>query len=408
MRKLGRVNRAWCVVAASALLVVSTASAQADGADGVVPTSTNLEAPASISLAEPVPVSLDEFVATFTHDTGVTTEDATLVYQTNKAIADFAIANEDNPSFGAVWVEYNPFTVRLRLATDVDDTLSTEFSQSLGRDVAVSHGGASAAALHGAAQILSQTSITFSVNEQTGQIDITGPDQALIEEQIFRAATLVDGGLLSGGRVDESAQSQRTVAAAGDAVGFLYPGQGSYTNVCTAGAMYEGTGVSGFITAGHCPDGNTYVNGFYSAAPTLRAESCNPDYQLQDFQYAPSPYNSAHAAPTYYVMYLAGGTYATQPVLKIGITSGNVSGQVVTYENHYFAAGGDCAASTNYTLKTSTTAAPGDSGGPILVLYNGYYYLRGITTGGASDTWSAYTPQFSLSGVHICEYANLC
>ena len=366
------------------------------------------------AVASPAPVpptaasDLEQYAAEFAKDQGVSPELARQIVEESVAVGAFDAKYRKDPRYGAEWVTYRPYQVHLRLTRD-DPTLVAEIQRSLAGKVDVVTAGVSAAEFDAATAAVQQRGLPFHAHPQTGKITVDA-DSSSIPADLDRA--IVEPA--DGPGNDVIHYDSLLAASAGDSVGYLL--YGGYADECTAGFTYKGSGVTGYATAGHCGGGNTYVAGFYSASPTPRSQNCNPDVEFTDFQYAPTPLNTAHDHyhGSTWTMHVGTGFYIGQLTRKIGMyengNTGSNTGTVLAYGTASAPAGGPCPAKNFTALAVSNTGAGGDSGGPVLLLYNGAYYLAGITTAGGPSGVGA-TPVWVLpipAGTHICSADNSC
>lgn len=356
---------------------------------------------------------------------GLGLEDALAAVSSSGALYDFVIDHILDDRFGYLWVTYDDgFQVHLRVSAGGLEPDIAQLKLALGREVEIHEGGASWQEVHRTFDVLFKDGVPAiaRADEEAGLLYVDSDTRLKLGEM-----RLIDPAFV---RTDDAEPPEfpMLTAAAGDDYLWLPPGSGVYSNRCTAGIMFESSSLSGFSTAGHCPDGNTKVGTYYSAAPTLLQESCagpgSLDLQMQAFQYSPSPANFARLkypySGTLEIYAVAGGYYGNQPTFKIGNSMNYVTGTnagLVVGMQQFVAGqvpGSDCPSGLMTGLQTTNDADGGDSGGPVLLYYYTYpsykHYFGGTTVaGGMGVTYSNWVPWITLpSGAHICTSISPC
>gem|GEM_PF-6098543 len=173
---------------------------------------------------------------------------------------------------------------------------------------------------------------------------------------------------------------------------------------CTAGFMWGGFGVTGFVTAGHCRDAiSTSPISLLSPWDSYQtvSETCpsgGGDYQSHPFINVIDPsehFEDKSGFGPVMIEAVAGGYTVGQLLVKIGRWANSTStswGHVSSFGTISINAGGDCGAGSFTGLRTTALTNAGDSGGPIMLVWNNKYYAASITasrssSGYANGTW---------------------
>lgn len=357
----------------------------------------------------------------FAKTQGISPAEAAQAFADSAPLYDFTLQNAKDSRFGAVWATYDGgYKVHLRYLDPSFLDVLADLASKLGAPVDLRVGGASAAELNDVAQTLqdAKSRVAYSLNLPEGTLD------------------LHEGSSLAPGLID--AAYVRTIPAPRPAAGdrfaaadvWNYDGS-NWAAVCTAGFMYKGPSISGYATAGHCPDGGLsrgWVDGIYSAWSNPFQEQCantGGDYQLVNFDGGFTlVQNRAFDKRSYphplISFAIAGGYYIGQPTLKMGLFAngavGSNTGTVTGFGNKAELATGDCPAGTYTGLQYNNLSAGGDSGGPILLSYANQWFLGATHAIGGENgpgqpgtrqgTWIGWIPL--PGGYHICTVSNPC
>lgn len=341
-------------------------------------------------------------------------------------ISDFVSTHHDDPNFGSAWVTYDG-GYRLHVRSTTADASFASIVDGLVKRVHApvvrTFGGASRKELESKAQQLGASGVPNAINDEVGLIDVHDP-QILVRDTspLLTART-------------PAPSIYPPLAHAGSDL-WWWNGGPNWQDVCTAGATWGGFGITGSLTAAHCPTPGTstplWTDGEYTAnhGPNpLVQRTCGTagDYMFVRFDIIYNEdesffwkFSSPYALNQYHI---AGGLYIGQPVDKIGSTNnpasspgaGTNAGTVTAYD--YEPYGAPCSATSRLTIRTNNAAYGGDSGGPDYLYYdNGTgttpYYFGGITTNGDATVtqidpvWAMSLPNFS--SIHYCYIDNIC
>jgi hypothetical protein len=333
-----------------------------------------------------------------------------------KALADFAADFEADQRFGAVWVAYNPFSVHLR-TTQPAPELSSRLAKGLGREAQVTVGGLSRSdfrrqetriaqvlelAGRKASRALRAESDPDSRSGTLG-IRVNALDRPLLQDETFPVGVDIRTG-------DVELHQPSSYAGAGMSnctVGFA----ATQTIGAPVNQVFRGV-----VTAGHCANSGQTAYGY--ALGTAQQEICsNSDRQLHttsapNLWYGFFDFNNVWTT----IQAVAGGWYSGQPFVRKG-RIGSAFGVVGDPKIIPVGGNGDCGTYQAYTFPLFNTAGTevigGDSGGPLMLIYNGLYYLAGITTAAGSPNngiptngWAAWRDV--PSGWVACTAQNRC
>lgn len=408
------------LAAAVALALSSTAGAASpnDSSTAVLPNESE-------GIVDQATVAV--FERQFAESQGISVDDAHKAFADNGPLLDFIAKWKDDPGFGAVWVTYDGgYQRHVRLLSDRLLPAVDQLAADVGGPVDVRRGGASHADLEATVEELRKgLGVAGFVNSAEGTLDLYAGSHALPANAKVPAPIRH---LAESAPVVTPMMGPRT----GADIYYWYGSAEGWVASCTAGFMWGGFGISGYATAGHCPDPNTSsLEGVYSAvgASQVVAESCPSsstlDYQLIKFA-VPDDQSELGVIKTYNpygvdisIAGIAGGFYEGQQTYKVGLWYNDVYGSnwgvAVGWESPGSAPGGDCLSETGAVyFKTTNHALPGDSGGPIYVYWDNQFYLAAITHGGIPgiantwSTWIGWIPMPGFSSIHICTVPNPC
>ncbi len=364
----------------------------------------------------------------------ISEEEAAAAFADTTPLIDFMSKWASSKSFGAVWVTYEGgYEVHARATDGLFEAAMDDLEVSLGRHLVRHYGGASYADQLRAVEVLrtKESNVAYSLNTRSGTVDIFADSPAL------PSATVIDPAFVR--QLDRRMDVGTSAARAGADV-LYYNGVNAFESKCTSGFIWGGYGITGFATAGHCPDANgsnyAKVDGQFSAPVNqLMVESCpgpnSGDYQMITFT---TPMNESelfvNKTATPYgnglVYAVAGGYYDSQPTKKIGKDSNGVNGSnndvAHGFESFPFVGGapGDCGSATFGTaFRFHNNTRGGDSGGPTYLAYNGQWYLASVTSAGSNnnignnDGWGTWVGFISMPGqpsqqIHVCTFVNPC
>jgi hypothetical protein len=343
-----------------------------------------------------------EDVRMLAESVSISQEDARFVFhEGGGALIEFKKRHQDSQLFGGVRFRYKPtFEVQLR-TTALSKELQDDFKASVGRPYRVLVGGLSEKQLYAKQMRLSEkllrkkskdgTNLTFRFETDFEKGDVS----LLLQPDDLLSADLTD------------IRSEVNLAADPDSKIGTASYAGAPTASCTIGYAVSrpiGPGVrqGALVTAGHCPDTGQVTYGF--SLGNVQDEVCGgQDRQL-------------HTTPTNFLwngFFLPGGSWTQIQA----VAGGWYDGQPFARERKFTSAqgtirtpgpvapqvsGGDCGNYSvygfildNYPAYASQKAIGGDSGGPLLLAYNGNWYLAGTTSGqgvvgGISDGLSAW------------------
>jgi hypothetical protein len=304
-----------------------------------------------------------------------------------RALSDFSANFDADQRFGAVWVEYSPFSVHLRTTQPAPD-LSSRLTNDLGRAPQVTVGGLSKVEFRKLEVKVSQ--VLDSAGRKTGRplraesdsdsrfgtvgIRVNPADRRLIENEVLPVGVDVRDG-------DVEVHQPSSFAGAG-------------MSDCTVGfaatqALVNRT-VRGVVTAGHCPNSGQTAYGY--PLNNAQQEICSYSDRQLHVTSAPNLYWGFYDYFNVWstIQAVAGGYYRGQPFHRRGrysVAAGIVGDpQYVPFGGN--PTGQDCGNYMAYVFPLFNSAGGlligGDSGGPLMLIYNGQYYLAGITTGAGS------------------------
>lgn len=395
--------------------VVCAAFSAADSAraDGEVRDSS----PAPLLMAN----GQSDFEMEFAKTVEISDVEAHRVFADSSAISNFIERHTDDPRFGALWVTYESgYQVHVRY---LDETFQQEIlalEESIGRTVLRVVGGASASTLRHSEALLKEARIPY-------EPDIAGGYLAIFDQSIENSSSLTpdEARDLPGVRVlPGAAPEYRTVETSRSGADVWYYNGNSWSTVCTAAAMWKGNGMTGYLSAAHCPNlvpNYTYVDGGYSHGtfPVITT-ACGPngDYEFIRFSTPKNEHETfldKRTNPNVETPFrVAGGYYVGQPSFKVGMTSNGTTGtNMGTIAGYATAQVGVSCAGVRPHLRYNHIDAPGDSGGPVFVFYNNEWYLAAIhngytTSGGGwrygNAIWDVSTPP----STYICNIGNPC
>lgn len=336
-----------------------------------------------------------------------------MAYDLTKPLIDFIDDHSDDPDFGSIWVAYTN-GVQVHARTTGEPSIAADVA-ALERQtgVEIEHhivDGSSWQQLHDLSRTISDRGLDvgYSINHELGTFDV------------FSGRALLDNLDLDTVMIREVPGSDEVfaplAASAGDSVRYQVTG---WVPDCTAGMMYEGPGFKGYLTAAHCRDSRSYVYGSYSVpSNALRYESCTPqDVQLKDFNSAaPTPTNwLREPQPGYYIgaLYaLAGGYYIGQPGYAVGAYTNPVIGSVSVsgWGSVLVDAVNDCPVSSRGFLQLSAMVHPGDSGGPVALVYDYKLFLASsLIAGSGTFAVGSWLNWVSIpGGGHACTSLTPC
>ena len=335
-------------------------------------------------------------------------------------ILDVKSSLSDDPRFGAIWVDYDPFSVKVRL-TQEDPALADSIRGSFDDhpfELIVVPGSLSASEadrlLADVPQLVGDISreapAEIGLNIRTGEIEIRAASSdhpavgALADKKGFR-------------HVEESVLAQTAVEYGGDRF------NGYNGGTCSVGYTVRrlSDNFPGIVTAGHC-----YHIGSVGGHP-LWPEEQELCYGYQrDRQVHPidggattekfALYVAGYGYLQTYFEAVAGGWYDGQPSYRVGTYTyefNKMRQPVWTWIN----GNSECASAWNYGYRLTASdrtqgqvAITGDSGGPLVAQYNGKWFLIGTSTSSnhANGGQSGSASLLSIpSGWKVC-YKNNC
>jgi hypothetical protein len=358
-------------------------------------------------------------VRDFSQSIGISLEDGRSAFRDSGPIVDILVEERDSEEIGAIWVTYKGgYEVHVRVPDGGGDSWIKQLEIALGRRVTRHEGGASLAALNRAVEYLSRNGlqVLYDLNTVDGYLDIekdVSVPTEIIQAKYVRVVDQSDNVALS------------APASAGQAWdnwnGTIYvPG-------CTVGYTASTGSVHYVMTAAHCRDGwhqarsQTALHGETSSASNYSESCTSGDRQWQRVNSTVDHLIYGYPHHVYVTLQaVAGGWYAGQPAMMSGRISGfdwgNIQNTGSPWGNYGLPAGptaDDCAStgiSTTGIRVEDIAADPGDSGGPILLWYNGSFHLAAITSTNTPTTvfgpWVAHLPV--PPGAHICVAVNPC
>ena len=314
-------------------------------------------------------------------DVGVSDDVAARVFAATGPIYDFHLMHQDDPRFGAAWMEYgdaDQFEVWVRM---LDQSFSEEASglgQLLGIEVQTALGGSSyaeQATVISDLREIAKHGISVRVNLKDGTYEVPAEDAG--------AAAAV----LPAEHIREVERRQPAEPVVTNGADLNFTSVGAY---CTVGYFWSNGSQRGLTTAAHCADSVGYSNpGHFPTNGTTYWESCAADVQHMRIT-SGSPGNWVYFKPNSNVYDwstfpadLAGGVFATQPTYAIGHGSNatrTVGGEIVAWDTWPVAADplGECPLRNVAGLTFTPAMTGGDSGGPMVVYYEGDWFL--VTT----------------------------
>lgn len=205
-----------------------------------------------------------DLVAEFARVHGLAYDESRRVFEDSGPIADFLEANRSDLRFGSFWVTYDAgYQIHVRYLEDSFQPRLRELEDRVGRSITVHRGGASAADLATSEATLKNAQVPYEQDPPKGTL-------RLFEDSLSGAVGLTTAEIrvLPGVAVELGAAptyDTREDSRAGADV--WYNNGSSWATVCTSAAMWSGMGMSGYISAAHCPNlvpSYTFVDGGYS------------------------------------------------------------------------------------------------------------------------------------------------
>lgn len=355
----------------------------------------------------------------FAASTGITFEEGRMALRHTGPITDWVVENWYSDDVGSVWVSYDKgYQVHARVPDGGKRDWIASLERSLGYPIIRHEGGATMGALSRATDYLRETKslVLYDLNVNEGFLDL--------EKDIGIPADVIN---MSYVRITD--QSDNIAAEASASAGQIWDNWNgtNYVSGCTVGYTASTGSLYYVMTAAHCTDGWhqarswSALHGETTSANNYSESCTSGDRQWQRVN-APVDHLLYDNFSNYYISIqgLAGGWYAGQPALMSGRVSGidwgNIQFTGSPWGNYGLPPGpsaDDCAASGISTtgIRVENIAAdPGDSGGPIVLYYNGSYYLAAITSTNTPATvfgpWVPYLPV--PAGAHICVAVNPC
>lgn len=319
--------------------------------------------------------------------------------------------------FAGAWIEHRPqFRVVLRV-TDAPNGLTgvQNIARRAPAPVVIRTGAAESLArtlernrvAGPALRHLLPTLAGTEVDVRTGQVVVTVGSDFGVRGSASTAAAAAAAQRLLGGR----ARVNVTRAPAGDG----HTRGGAQLSSCTSGfVVQDSNGVSGFITAGHCPNSQTYSEpGGTSYTTTWQAQirDADQDVQWHTTSHIEYPTFFARSASAYRT--LTGRTLRSNQnvgdyVCHRGKTTGYSCGTIEsrTFQPTWTNACNGVTCSSVW-MKVSGSALecyPGDSGGPWFLNTDAYGIYKGQSSSGttASDCdWAVYMAVNYVPGLGV-------
>ena len=405
------------IIVATIILVGAVAPAGHLDAARTVSDSTTFEAQSEAVTSE--------MAAEFGRTVGISSQEAELAFAESGSIADFNLAYRGDDRFGAIWVTYDGgYRVHVRVTGDSYKSMAREIEQldtKLKSNVEIQVGGASAAQLWGFAEEVHKGNllVRYELDDPAGQVVLyPGTDFQAVPKSFPKEF------------LTSSAEPLPEATPATGLAGSDMKYSPNWSALCTAGFMWGGYGVTGFATAGHCPDPSSStpasLDSPWDTFITF-SEVCAPsggDYQAHSFVSAIDPKEhvmnkSGSPWSPIPIEGVAGGYFVGQQVYKTGRWANSTSsswGVVSSFGTITNGAGGDCPGGSFSGLKTTALAKPGDSGGPMLLLYSNLWYGAAMTSstnssGYANGQWLGWINPAALGwgpSAHWCTKAAPC
>jgi hypothetical protein len=341
--------------------------------------------------------SIDELAIQFSVDTGNSIEDAKAALSTNGPLIDLVSKYRKDPSFGALWVTYKPFTVHLR-TTRKSKVIEGDVAASVRRSVQVTTGGLSQEALDSTAALVND-----QMKKQKSPYEIiTDTEKGRI---IIRSNNANFGRISSDVDVELREPPVAPATTGYGGLAFWLNSTNGWVQQCTGGFMVRRTIApfdTGILTAGHCYDyASQYYNGETASAPEL--EMCaGGDQQVHPLTGTPNNWSALGGLgnPAWInINGSGGGFYIGQVVQKRGRVSGGSFGTIQEYVyNPAIGGATDCGPNgynINVGLRVSNPSQAGDSGGPLTTYYNGLWLAMGIASGG-NETGTTINPIWNV------------
>lgn len=373
----------------------------------------------SHAIASSAEYSEEDAARDFAASANISLEDARTALSHTGPITDWVVDNWYSDDAGSVWVSYDRgYQVHARVPDGGSEDWVALLEHSLGYPISRHHGGATMGALNRTADYLFEieSRVLYDLNVNEGFLDLA--------ESVAIPADVIDPRYV---RITDQSDNIATDASA--SAGHIWDNWNGtyYVPGCTVGYTASTGSLHYVMTAAHCTDGWhqarswTALHGETTSASNYSESCTSGDRQWQRVD-APVDHLLFDNYLGYYqsIQGVAGGWYAGQPAIMSGRVSGvdwgNIQFTGSPWGNYGLPPGpsaDDCSAtgiSTTGIRVENIAADPGDSGGPILLYYNGSFYLAAITSTNTSTTvfgpWVPYLPV--PTGAHICVAVNPC
>lgn len=338
----------------------------------------------------------------------VSTEDAEAAIQDTGPLGAYITEYWTSDDVGPVWVTYDGrYEVHAGTIVGQDQAVLSKLERELGRPITVHEGRAALGELNRAADYLTaRADVRFFVDVKQGLIQV----ESLVE---------IPSNVIAAEHVAVWAEPPTEVLPPGGGGVAWDHWNGAYYDISCSVGFYTRVGTTGtksVYSAAHCPDSwhqarTPYeVLGETTSASVI--EQCSgTDVQRQSYAGPTSIYAMNMANNGFDVLHaVAGGYYIGQPSGKWGLASNKTTGTVSFFGSNTVATSPECPSGSTFTgIRHSAYSTFGDSGGTVALVYNGMWYLAGITSGvagagGGSAPWIGYIPL--APGSHICVNTN--
>ena len=366
------------------------------------------QAPVEAVVGRPDSVSLADIQQAAASE-GVPVEEVRLSMSQSKVLVDSIVRLRSDPTFGDIWVTYNPYKVHLRLARD-NAAIVAELAKELSYPFETTVRGLSNSSM----DALSKDVVAKLSGKGDFSVTYDQVEGGLVVRTVIPFASMMIGS-------KSVTIDPRPVVGATPVTGYgglpLYVYTGSvygWSGYCTGGFMMRNTSTNatGVMTAGHCAD-YTQPQWYNAETPssTSTNRTCGGSYGDGKILQITGSTNSVvftNSQISQYVTNTAMGGYmigqqVRQGRLGLNGNPGGNVGVIASYVANYLITSPlDTACGTFYTLSNAFTvnvqSTKGDSGGPLMASYaNAWYGLAITTASGAGTGVTAYSPWWSLN-----------
>jgi hypothetical protein len=353
--------------------------------------------------------SPSDLASEFAKTVGISTEEALKAFSDSGPILDFKTNFQDDDRFGSIWVEYSPkYSIHLRVASGAMDKESRLLTKQVSNQPVLHFGGPNLKTLNEIKKRFDKQNIGYFLDDKVGVFRVWEP----VPETDARYT-----------QVMAKPEFEDHWAGAGLTL-WNYRYDTGWTKQCGTAFVWRSPSSTGLGSAAHCmwpiPVFNGQASNFYTTggeySSTLTTVGCDYQTRAHDNGSSVVTYDWASNQYAYISVHaVALGYYTNQPVFKMGSSfnpAANTNWGVVNGWSSTPTFGYDYCNGANFTgLWYSNYSSPGDSGGPIYLLYQNLFHLAAIHKGAspAGDARGKFVNDVPLPpGAHVCTSSNPC